>query len=734
MLLVAGCQDDKAPASTEAEQATTAEGDDKSEGEGAAQAEPEKKPPTPYQVFVESFRPTLRDRVMGLIQATDFNAQLQKRITKAVRHEVKRQSAHPSKRKPMDLYYAEQIQDFFATREYKPAFTAKGHLTPAAHAAFDLMKVVEDHALDPADYRIGQLTTMVTDSDEMAAQLEKATGFELFDNEVEPLAVFLEAKAFDIKAEDAGDKLFELLLSEGDDNPLPRIGHALTLYRTRQAKLLKLSVELETLFADSYLRYTRDMSHANINRFTDAERKRYARRGQERLKMDEEVHPKKRNGIILNRLRLELDHWAAIKDADAAKAHVLSLWPPHPQYAKLIEGRKRYKAIVDKGGWKKVEKGKLNYGGSAPRVKELKERLAAEGLFEGNIDNNFDKDLQAAIRLYQETHQLDITGQIKNDHNGRVFWNSLNLAADRRLKQIEVNLKRWRRDSHMMPSDHYVYINVPDFTAEVWKGGDRKMRFRIIAGNRKQECDTRTGRKKYVNATPLQHAHLSRVIFNPFWNVPPRIEQEEYLPQIQENPNWLEENGFEYANTRDGSTVFRQKPGEGNALGRVKFIFPNKHNTYMHDTPKENWPLFTRPIRSYSHGCMRVEEPMDFAEYLMRDAGLWNKKEIDHIYETQKERGYSLPKPLDVFIEYTTTRVADDGHVHFLADVYRFVRQEIRPSQAARCNAGKEDKVVVKRPTLIRDADGKLRPEFSGGSNEPMAVPNTLLDRSLFGP
>ena len=162
---------------------------------------------------------------------------------------------------------------------------------------------------------------------------------------------------------------------------------------------------------------------------------------------------------------------------------------------------------------------------------------------------------------------------------------------------------------------------------------------------------------------------------------PVRIAQEEYAPEIEADSQWLEKHGFEFHRTRDGQTVLRQLPGPQNALGQVKFIFPNKHNTYMHDTPRRSFST----IRSgpFSHGCMRVENPMVLAERILEYEGRWDDKEILSYYRGSSETRVDLEKPIDVFIDYFTVRVDEAGRTHFLADIYHLVRNEVSPPSAA---------------------------------------------------
>jgi murein L,D-transpeptidase YcbB/YkuD len=604
---------------------------------------------------------------------------------------------------PSGLNNLSTLKTYYAAMQHKPIFVLEGRLTPAARAAFTAISDAPRHGLDPASYHLTQLDALISQapsSEPTDTSEALTTASTLTEPERDALTRHITQHPDLLAALNAPDptaaltQLTSLLLSDTPQNPLPRLALAKTALHDAASHEAAVDLgTLEVLLADAFLSFSRDLSLGNLHRFTDAERRTY------KVPMGEEIDPSGKNAQALVSQRL-MDALSAFDnlqgDAASADALLRSLWPLHPQYAKLLDARARYAAFVTAGGWQTVAAGKLNPKGKAPRVKLLKARLAAEGFYSGPIDDVFDSTLTDAISRYQETHQLEVSGTVED----KQFWGSLNIPADERLKQIDVNLRRWRQESRIIPSDYYIYTNIPDFHSEIWRNGERQMRFRIVVGNTHRACDERTRTITYDNATPLQHARLSHVIFNPYWNVPPRIEQEEYLPKMAENPNWLQENGFEYV-TNEGNTHLRQLPGPGNALGVVKFIFPNKHNTYMHDTPQKS--LFKYPVRAFSHGCMRVHEPMKFAEHLLTADGKWDAAKVDRIFASSKEQGIKLDTPLDVFVEYHTVRVADDGGVHFLADVYKLVRRDTHPNEKFDQRCTPKAKEVFARPTDTDD-------------------------------
>jgi murein L,D-transpeptidase YcbB/YkuD len=259
-----------------------------------------------------------------------------------------------------------------------------------------------------------------------------------------------------------------------------------------------------------------------------------------------------------------------------------------------------------------------------------------------------------------------------------------------------------------------VFVNIPDFHAEVYSKGVRDLRFRVVVGNTSKTCDPKTQKWVMPNATPIQMAQMDHLIINPFWSVPERIVEEEFNPKIKKDPDWLVKNNYEIVTVKGGNTWIRQKPGDTNALGRVKFIFPNRHNTYMHDTPSKKY--FDYPVRAFSHGCVRVQDPMNFAHYLLNKEGLATPAEVDELLETMTQRKFTIKAPLPVFFEYYVVRVNDAGHTEFLADIYKL--------DLLRANEGNPDanSCVKRSPTPLKGLDA----EDDGDASTPSDVSGDL--------
>jgi murein L,D-transpeptidase YcbB/YkuD len=236
---------------------------------------------------------------------------------------------------------------------------------------------------------------------------------------------------------------------------------------------------------------------------------------------------------------------------------------------------------------------------------------------------------------------------------------------------MELNLerRRWMDDNL---GDYYVFVNVADQQLKVVRNEKTIHTARLVVG------------KPYAR-TPVFSETMKYVVLNPYWNVPPAIADKEYLPKLKKDPGFLQRQGIrvltgsgDNAGEVDPYTVnwsalsrmsysLRQDSGAKNALGRVKFMFPNRFNVYLHDTPSKS--LFEKDLRVFSHGCMRIENPLDFAALLLADQG-WTRKKIDTAVASGSQRVINLTKPIPVHVTYLTAWVDKDGTVNFRRDVY----------------------------------------------------------------
>ena len=286
-------------------------------------------------------------------------------------------------------------------------------------------------------------------------------------------------------------------------------------------------------------------------------------------------------------------------------------------------------------------------GAQDDRVPQLRERLALSG-----DDDIYDKALADAVKKFQQSHELRVSGLLTQQTidalNGR--------QPDRPIDTVLVNMERWR----WMPHDlgkNYVIVNLPDFTLRVFQNGQQVWMTRIVDG-------------KPNMPTPIMTAEMKFITINPTWNVPPSIVAREYMPALAQDPTVLTRMGLKVSTNPDGTVHISQPPGDANALGRVRFNFPNKFLVYQHDTPNKN--LFALDKRALSHGCMRVQDPVKYAEVVLnivRPGEGYTQDRIRRMFGAG-EQDIQFPHFLPVHLTYQTAFVDDDGSLQFREDVY----------------------------------------------------------------
>lgn len=543
------------------------------------------------------------------------------------------------------------------SESWAPLFVRDGDLTRVGQALVLALSHVDDHALDETRYaeRLREIEALLSRWKAMHQTLSDRSRLELTPEETVVLSSWLATH---------GQAADPELLCDWDKTPLKRVSAFCRREGERRQEYLYLGYGLEFMLADAWLSYIEAMKYGNLDKFSPEELKRYATESNPNA-----IHPKYYDNVLLDRFNAATQSLS--QEAEEPEKVFEALIPQHEQYAKLQAVRSRYRQIVEAGGWNGIAPDRMFFGGRAPLVRLLKQRLSAEGYYRGEDDDLFDEGLKSAILSYQKYHQLEETGEVSD-----VFWRSLNVSAKQRLSEIEVNIRYWHR-TVFEKRDRYIYINLPSFNVEVWDKGKEIATHRAVVGNSTRICNTRTKQWEMINATKIMHARMTYLVFNPYWNVPPRIEVDEYHKKIEADPQWLETSGFEYYTPRGGGRVLRQKPGENNALGRVKLIFPNRYNIYLHDTPKQQ--MFTYAVRAFSHGCIRVENALAFAKTILELDGQWDEAQIERYFKDSGEHPVNLKAPIDVFIDYHTVTVDAEGQPYFLADIYRYIKDEISP-------------------------------------------------------
>ncbi len=344
------------------------------------------------------------------------------------------------------------------------------------------------------------------------------------------------------------------------------------------------------------------------------------------------------------------------------------LYPQNRNYNLLREKLAEYRAMAEKGGWGKIESGSmLKPGMTDQRIPLVRKRLAVTGeMGRGTADTSafYDRDLLAAVVLFQQRNGLEALGNI-----GPETTYALNIPVEERIKTLEVNLERWR----WLPvefSPYYLLVNIANFELELIDHERLLSVHKVIVG--------RPYRK-----TPVFSSTLQYLVINPIWTVPATIRNNDLIPEIRKDLRTLEKkkinvysaegkklnpDSVNWGSQSVYSYTYRQEAGRMNALGALKFYFPNSYNVYLHDTPQKE--LFERSQRAFSTGCIRVQDPVDLAVILLNDSVNWSKSRIQKAIKTNQTQTVMLRRKPEVYLLYWTAWVDRTGQLHFGRDLY----------------------------------------------------------------
>jgi murein L,D-transpeptidase YcbB/YkuD len=367
---------------------------------------------------------------------------------------------------------------------------------------------------------------------------------------------------------------------------------------------------------------------------------------------------------VWHRTRLE-----SIAAGEAPAEAATSLVPVTSHYAGLRDAVARYQAIADEGGWIQIPEGEGEAAIAALRARliaegdERERSLASRGT---STSGTFDADLKEAVRHAQARHSIEVTGEL--DRATRL---ALNVPVEDRITALRLSMDRWRALPREF-GDLHVFVNIPTYELHVVENETPILDMRVVVG-------------RDVNPTPSMADTMEYIVVNPYWNVPESILLEEILPKVREDRGYLAKQNMEVVErSGDEPRVIdvrsvdwdadefeysvRQRPGPGNALGRVKFMFPNEENIYLHDTPAD--ALFDEVHRAFSHGCVRVEKPMELAKLVLEKATDVAPADLEGMLAEGSEKHIKLDRVIPIYLAYLTAWIDDDRGVRFVPDLY----------------------------------------------------------------
>ena len=440
-----------------------------------------------------------------------------------------------------------------------------------------------------------------------------------------------------------GEFLYQALLASEGEGLIPSLYHVGRIENLLQSgEIGQHQAEIRTLLHDGGLSYIRDMVL-----------------GMPEIKRKDSEWLLEGRSIDVSNAMVEVLQSSSPKDALNALA------PQYPQYQSLKQALISFQAKESELEPEIVPLGAtIKLGMSGDRVIKLRDRLNYLGYGAGESDV-YDAQMQDAVKTFQRTHLLEPDGA-----PGRKTITELNRSNEERIQQIQLNLERWRWMPETM-GEHYIMVDIPGFSYSVIKNDVEVMSAKTVVG-------------RDARRTPVFMAPMSYIVFSPYWHVPRSMAVKDFLPRLKKDPYALNRSKiriFQNGQEIDPGTVdwsqyssrnfpfqLRQDPGDQNSLGRVKFMFPNKHAIYLHDTPSKS--LFNRTSRDFSSGCVRIENPEELAGYFLGEVG-WDEKRISEAFRRSSEAHVSLAKDkkIPVYTLYMTVRVEGDS-ISFRADIY----------------------------------------------------------------
>ena len=349
-----------------------------------------------------------------------------------------------------------------------------------------------------------------------------------------------------------------------------------------------------------------------------------------------------------------------------------SLLPTQNHTNNLIQAIKKYRRLENQQTLISIKKRSLGLGDRSHAVIDLRKTLHALGDLKSNdyTSDLYDEELMLAVSDFQIRHGLEGDGVL-----GKQTLHELNTPITHRINQLELNLSRAQSLS-IPEADRFLLVNIPAYQLYVYDNKEIAFQTRVVVGKKKHK-------------TPLLSSALTKIILSPYWNVPKSITNNEIIPAIQKDPDYLVKNNMQVLSQANKQTILmnpndidwinidsnttpfriRQTPGNKNSLGQIKFIFPNAHSVYLHDTPARN--LFAKPLRAFSHGCVRLEDPFGLAAFLLSNNNELTTSDMRYLAMKSKSKVMHLEQPIPIHITYMTAWADEQGVVNFRPDVYK---------------------------------------------------------------
>ncbi|MFT5915083.1 MAG: murein L,D-transpeptidase YcbB/YkuD [Bacteroidia bacterium] len=348
-----------------------------------------------------------------------------------------------------------------------------------------------------------------------------------------------------------------------------------------------------------------------------------------------------------------------------------SVLPKRKDYWQLVGFLGKYEKIKENGGWKSLPESitEIEIGAIDDVVLDLKKRLEITESYQMKNESLYDDELVDVVSNYQRNNGLEIDGEV-----GSSTLKALNIPVEERISQLKINIERYK----WLPEERgrrHIWVNIPEYMLRIYEDEKVVKEHIVVVGSK--------GHK-----TPLFSSRLTNLVINPYWNVPYSIARNEIIPKLQKGTSYLTKQRFDVIDTKKMLGVvdsakgidwtntnevkkqfrFRQKPGPGNALGRIKFNLPNDWSIYLHDTPSKRY--FSRAYRAVSHGCIRVHDPVGLAASVIRDDFSYNKKQIEDKIRSGQNQRFNIDEELPVHLIYMTAWVDESGTLQFRDDIY----------------------------------------------------------------